>query len=299
MICVSHINKSFEDIQALRDVTVDIDRGCVFGLLGTNGAGKSTLMRLIAGVLRPNSGQVTLDDLPVLGSPEAKSRLVYLSDEQYFFPNTTPSQLEAFYARNYPAFDKGAFRQLLDRFHLDPKRKVNTFSKGMKKQLGLFLALSCNTPYLLCDETFDGLDPVVRQAVKSLFAAAMAERGLTTVIASHSLRELEDICDHIGLLHQGGLLLSRDLEDLRLGVHKVQAVFPKTVTAQELAPLELVSAKQTGRLQNLVLRGRREEVESKLRSLDPVFMELLPLTLEEVFITETEVAGYVFHDLAL
>lgn len=299
MIQIEHISKAFQDVQAVQDVTVTIEVGGIFGLLGTNGAGKSTLLRLVAGILRPDSGHLTLDQAPVFENIRAKAKISYISDYQYFFPNSTPAQLEDYYAHIYSGFDRQEFHNLLDLFHLDPKRKVHTFSKGMRKQLSLFLSLASHTQYLLCDETFDGLDPVVRQAVKSLFAEAMAERSLTTVIASHSLRELEDICDHIGLLHQGGLLLSRDLEDMKLSVHKVQAVFPEPLPEEAFAPLKLVSMKRSGRLQILIFRGERKQIEQRVESLSPVFLELLPLTLEEIFISETEVAGYGFRDLIL
>lgn len=299
MIEIQNLSKSFEDVLAVNNVSANISKGCVFGLLGTNGAGKSTLLRMMAGILKPDSGRIRLEGEEIFENAAAKSKISYIGDEQYFFPNSTPAQLEEFYAHIYSGFDRQEFRRLLELFQLNPKRKVNSFSKGMKKQLSLFLGLASGTPYLLCDETFDGLDPVARQAVKSLLASAMAERGLSSVIASHSLRELEDICDHIGLLHQGGLLLSRDLEDMKLSVHKVQAVFPEIISREELSPLEVVSMKQNGRLQTIILRGEREKVESCINSLSPVFMELLPLSLEEVFISETEVAGYAFRELAL
>jgi len=299
MIEIQNLSKSFEDVLAVNNVSANISKGCVFGLLGTNGAGKSTLLRMMAGILKPDSGRIRLEGEEIFENAAAKSKISYIGDEQYFFPNSTPAQLEEFYAHIYSGFDRQEFRRLLELFQLNPKRKVNSFSKGMKKQLSLFLGLASGTPYLLCDETFDGLDPVARQAVKSLLASAMAERGLSSVIASHSLRELEDICDHIGLLHQGGLLLSRDLEDMKLSVHKVQAVFPEIISREELSPLDVVSMKQNGRLQTIILRGEREKVESCINSLSPVFMELLPLSLEEVFISETEVAGYAFRELAL
>ncbi|MBQ6809020.1 MAG: ABC transporter ATP-binding protein [Firmicutes bacterium] len=299
MIEIQNLSKSFEDVLAVNNVSANISKGCVFGLLGTNGAGKSTLLRMMAGILKPDSGRIRLEGEEIFENAAAKSKISYIGDEQYFFPNSTPAQLEEFYAHIYSGFDRQEFRRLLELFQLNPKRKVNSFSKGMKKQLSLFLGLASGTPYLLCDETFDGLDPVARQAVKSLLASAMAERGLSSVIASHSLRELEDICDHIGLLHQGGLLLSRDLEDMKLSVHKVQAVFPEIISREELSPLEVVSMKQNGRLQTIILRGEREQVEKTLNALSPVFMELLPLSLEEVFISETEVAGYAFRELAL
>ena len=235
MIEIQNLSKSFEDVLAVNNVSANISKGCVFGLLGTNGAGKSTLLRMMAGILKPDSGRIRLEGEEIFENAAAKSKISYIGDEQYFFPNSTPAQLEEFYAHIYSGFDRQEFRRLLELFQLNPKRKVNSFSKGMKIQLSLFLGLASGTPYLLCDETFDGLDPVARQAVKSLLASAMAERGLSSVIASHSLRELEDICDHIGLLHQGGLLLSRDLEDMKLSVHKVQAVFPEIISREDFA----------------------------------------------------------------
>ena len=207
MIESTGLTKSFGDIMAVNNVDMTIHEGTAFGLLGTNGAGKSTLLRMIAGILRQNSGSLTLDGSNIYENPAAKQQLFYIADNQYFFANTTPAEQGVFYSTHYPAFDKEGFSKLLKAFDLPAQRKVNTFSKGMKKQLSLLAGICANTTYLLCDETFDGLDPVMRQAVKSLMADAMAGRGLTPVIASHNLRELEDICDHVGLLHKGGLLL--------------------------------------------------------------------------------------------
>jgi len=299
MIEARQLTKNFGAITAVNNVTVSIGEGQVFGLLGTNGAGKSTLLRLIAGILREDSGSLTLDGGPVFEHPETKRHCFYISDDQYYFANAYPDQVADFYAAHYAGFDLPGFHKLLESFGLDRQRKINTFSKGMKKQLSLLAGLCANTPYLLCDETFDGLDPVMRQAVKSLFADGMDRRGLTPVIASHNLRELEDICDHVGLLHQGGLLLSRDLEEMKLNVHKVQAVFEVNLMKDDLWPLEIVSLKDNGRLQTMLVRGERDKVEQAVATRRPIFMELLPLTLEEVFISETEVAGYEIRNLAL
>ena len=299
MIESTGLTKSFGDIMAVNNVDMTIHEGTAFGLLGTNGAGKSTLLRMIAGILRQNSGSLTLDGSNIYENPAAKQQLFYIADNQYFFANTTPAEQGVFYSTHYPAFDKEGFSKLLKAFDLPAQRKVNTFSKGMKKQLSLLAGICANTTYLLCDETFDGLDPVMRQAVKSLMADAMAVRGLTPVIASHNLRELEDICDHVGLLHKGGLLLSKDLEEMRLTVHKLQVVFDKPLHQKNFPGMDIISEKERGRLQTMIIRGDREEIARRINSANPVFMELLPLTLEEVFITETEVVGYDLPDLGL
>ena len=198
----------------------------------------------------------------------------------------------AYYSRVYERFDKERFRRLLNSFGLDEKRRIHTFSKGMKKQVSVICGICANTEYLFCDETFDGLDPVMRQAVKSLFAADMEDRNLTPVIASHNLRELEDICDHVGLLHKGGILLSKDLDDMKLNIHKIQCVLQPGMEPEDLVSLEVLSTERRGRLLTLTVRGTREEIEAKLGACDPVFFECIPLTLEEIFISETEVAGY-------
>ena len=198
----------------------------------------------------------------------------------------------AYYSRVYERFDKERFRRLLKSFGLDEKRRIHTFSKGMKKQVSVICGICANTEYLFCDETFDGLDPVMRQAVKSLFAADMEDRNLTPIIASHNLRELEDICDHVGLLHKGGILLSKDLDDMKLNIHKIQCVLQPGMEPEDLVSLEVLSTERRGRLLTLTVRGTREEIEAKLGACDPVFFECIPLTLEEIFISETEVAGY-------
>ena len=197
MIELIELNKAFDDIKAVNHVSLKIADGEVFGLVGTNGAGKSTTLRIIAGVIKPDSGVVCVDNRPVYDNPDVKKDVFYISDDQYFFPNSTPDDMAGFYASVYENFDKEKFNKFLTGFGLDKDRKINTFSKGMKKQVSILLGLCAGTKYLLCDETFDGLDPVVRQGVKSLFAAEMEDRGLTPVIASHNLRELEDICDHV------------------------------------------------------------------------------------------------------
>lgn len=298
MIEAVHVKKNFDKIQAVDDISATIQEGSVFGLIGTNGAGKSTFMRMMCGVLKPDEGKILIDDIPVYENEQAKAKLFYISDDQYYFSTGTPDDMLRYYQVIYPAFDSTKCKELLGRFGLETRRKISTFSKGMKKQLSVLMGICANTKYLLCDETFDGLDPVMRQAVKSIFVNEMEERGMTPIIASHNLRELEDICDHIGLLHKGGILLSKDLEDMKCNIHKLQCVFsnPEDITSIEKR-VEVIRKEQRGQLYTLTIRGTQEEIEQQAANLNPVFYEVLPLSLEEIFISETEVVGYDIKNL--
>ncbi|MBQ5916189.1 MAG: ABC transporter ATP-binding protein [Lachnospiraceae bacterium] len=299
MIEAKNLTKRFDNIVAVDHVNATIRDGYVFGLIGTNGAGKSTFLRMASGILKPDEGTIQIDGEDVFENPKVKSRFYYISDEQYFFPNATPKEMIVYNKAIYPAFDEGRCFELLTSFNLDPKRKISTFSKGMKKQLSVILGICANTDYIFCDETFDGLDPVMRQAVKSLFANDMAERNLTPIIASHNLRELEDICDHVGLLHKGGILLSKDLDDMKLNIHKVQCVLKPGMKAEDLRELDKVKVEYRGSLVTMTVRGSRDEIEALMISYEPLFFEMIPLSLEEIFISETEVAGYDIKKLIL
>ena len=292
MIEATNLTKKFDDILAVDHINAQIREGSVFGLIGTNGAGKSTFLRMAAGVLKPDEGSITIDGMDVYENEAAKRKFFYISDDQYFFGNATPEDMMNYYRIVYPEFDEKRFDSLLKSFGLQKNRKINTFSKGMKKQVSVICGVCSGTDYLFCDETFDGLDPVVRQAVKSLFAEDVAERGLTPVIASHNLRELEDICDHVGLLHRGGILFSRDLDEMKLGMYKVQCIFASPLPEDAWDGFDLLKKEQRGSLYTIIARGDREELMSRLNKMNPTFCELLPLTLEEIFINETEVAGY-------
>ena len=300
MIKLENIHKTFGKYPAIKDVSLNIEDSQVFGLVGTNGAGKSTLLRMISGVLRQDSGEITLDGRPVYNRPDVKQQIFFIPDDPYFFPNGNAADMCNYYRTAYLYFNPVLFEKMLGDFSLDPKRPVRNYSRGMKKQLAILCGICSGARYLLCDETFDGLDPVMRQAVKSIFADHMSRRGLTPVIASHNLRELEDICDHVGLLHKGGLILSRDLEDMRLGLQRIQCVFAKDDgEALALAGLEVLNSSTRGRLHMLTVRASREEVLSCFEKIDTVFFEILPLTLEEIFISETEVAGYDIKNIIL
>ncbi len=299
MIEAKGLTKRFDDITAIDHIDVQIKDGSVFGLVGTNGAGKSTFLRILSGILKPDEGSVTIDGEDVYENTAVKSRFFYISDDQYFFSNSTPLQLMDFYCSVYPKFDTARFDRLMESFDLDRNRKINTFSKGMKKQVSVICGVCACTDYLFCDETFDGLDPVMRQAVKSIFTADMKERNLTPVIASHNLRELEDICDHVGLLHKGGILLSKDIDEMKLDVQKIQCVFPEGTDVHTLDIPDVVNIEERGRLVTVTMRGTRDEAMERIALYDPVFCEAIPLSLEEIFISETEVAGYDIKKLVL
>lgn len=297
MIELKNVSKIFGDVKAVDNICLTIRNNTVMGLLGTNGAGKSTLLRMMAGVLKPDDGEILIDDMPVWNNPEAKGKFFYISDDQYYFPNSTPKEFGSFYKTYYPVFDEDRFHQLLDKIDLPADRKIRTFSKGMKKQLSILIGICAGTDYLFCDETFDGLDPVMRQAIKAIFIQEMERRSFTPVIASHNLRELEDISDHIGLLHKGGVLLSQDLEDLRCNLTKIQCVLPEELDEKIQNALLVLKMQRHGKLLTMTVRGETDKVVSWLNTLNPIYCEAVPLTLEEIFISETEVAGYDIKSL--
>ena len=300
MIEIRNVTKSYDKIKAVDNVSVTIKENTVFGLIGTNGAGKSTVLRMLAGVLEPEQGEIAIDGLPVFDNMEAKKNIYFIADEPYFFANSNAMDMQKYLCSIYPEFAVEDFYNYLVNFGLDKKRKINTYSKGMKKQLALICGVCSNAKYLLCDETFDGLDPVMRQGIKSIFASEMERRGMTPVIASHNLRELEDICDHVGLLHKGGVLLSKDLEDMKCNIQKVQCVF-KTIEdeAKVISALDFMKNEKRGSLNVLTVRGNKAEILAIFATVNTIFFEALPLSLEEIFISETEVVGYDIKKLIL
>lgn len=300
MIEIRNVTKSYDKIKAVDNVSVTIRENTVFGLIGTNGAGKSTVLRMLAGVLEPEQGEIAIDGLPVFDNMEAKKNIYFIADEPYFFANSNAMDMQKYLCSIYPEFAVEDFYNYLVNFGLDKKRKINTYSKGMKKQLALICGVCSNAKYLLCDETFDGLDPVMRQGIKSIFASEMERRGMTPVIASHNLRELEDICDHVGLLHKGGVLLSKDLEDMKCNIQKVQCVF-KTIEdeAKVISALDIMKNEKRGSLNVLTVRGNKAEIHAIFATVNTIFFEALPLSLEEIFISETEVVGYDIKKLIL
>ena len=299
MLMVKELSKRFGMKQAIADLSLTLEEGHIFGLLGTNGAGKSTLLRVMGGILRADTGSVCLDEASVYENPAAKRKICYLSDEPTFLSGASLAEMGRMQAAYYPEYSESKLRALCERFALPMHERITSFSKGTQKRAQICLGLALNPRVLLCDETFDGLDPVMRQGIKSLFAKEMDERGLTPVIASHNLRELEDICDHIGLLHKGGVLLSKDLEELKCNLQKIQCVLPEGNDNELRRQLDILQFGRRGKLITMTVRGDSEEIIQKIEAFHPVYCEALPLSLEEIFISETEVVGYDIKNLIL
>ena len=293
MITLTKVSKRFDDVWAVNNVSLTMQEGNVFGLIGTNGAGKTTLLRMVAGIMKPDGGQVFIDNKPVFDNENAIKDVYFIPDEPFFFRNANGKDMEKYLKTVYENFDSHAFYDYLEKFSLDKNRKISTFSKGMQKQMAIICGLCANTKYLICDETFDGLDPVMRQGIKAIFANHMEERGLTPIIASHNLRELEDICDTVGLLHKGGVILSKDLLEMKCNIQKIQCVFATEEEENKaMQKLAVLQKEKRGMLCTMTVRGSKEEIQAAFTGLDTVFYEILPLSLEEIFISETEVVGY-------
>lgn len=297
MIQVNALTKKFGDFTALNALDCTIPSGCIYGMVGSNGAGKSTLLRLITGVYRPDGGNVTLDGKNVYENPSLKKRMVFVPDELYFLPQASMERMAKTYASVYDTFDFARFKELTEAFKLNPKANLNTFSKGMRRQAATILALSCKTEYLFLDETFDGLDPIMRNLVKKILYADIAERCATAVITSHSLRELEDTCDQLALLHKGGIVFESDVQNLKTTLFKVQIAFDHDYDHTFFKGFDVLNFVKHGSVSNLIIRGDRDEVTETLRTKSPILMEVLPLSLEEVFLYEMESLGYTFDEI--
>lgn len=298
MIEVKNLKKCFENVTALEQVNLTVESGRILGVVGSNGAGKSTLLRVLSGIYRPDDGEALVDGEAVFENPAAKRRLYFVPDNPYFEPGATLLSTARRSAAFYPGFSAERFERLHNVFQLDPKKKIAAMSKGMQRQAALITALSTAPDYLLLDEVFDGLDPVMRRLLKRVIAGEVADRQMTVLIASHNLRELEDFCDTVGLLHRGGVLLEKEIDELKLGLHRVQVVFREPMTDEALHGLfNVVSVSRTGSLCTMVVRGDRVRIEKKIASLEPQFCEFLSLSLEEVFIREMEAVGYDFEQI--
>ena len=297
MIKTNNLKKDFDGFTALTDVSCTIPKGCIYGMVGSNGAGKSTFLRVITGVYRPDKGSILIDDQPVYENPEVKSKMTYVPDELYFLQGANMNRMAEFYKTIYEKFDDERYHFLTNAFELDPKKSLATFSKGMKRQAAIILALSCRPEYMFFDETFDGLDPVMRNLVKSLICKDVIESKVTCIITSHSLRELEDICDQLALLHKGGLVLESDIDNLKTSQFKIQVAFNYDYTEELFKGIEVHNMKKIGSVTNMIVKGSREETVKMLEELKPIILEVLPLTLEEVFTYEMDALGYNFDDI--
>jgi ABC-2 type transport system ATP-binding protein len=299
MITVNKLTKRFGSFTALDELSLTIESGCVYGLVGSNGAGKSTLLRLISGIYNTDGGSVEINGQKIYDNPEAKKMLAFVPDELFFLPQATMNRMAELYASSYDKFDRKRYGELVSAFGLNPKAKINTFSKGMKRQAATILALSCKTEYVFLDETFDGLDPVMRNLVKKVIYSDVADRGMTAVITSHSLRELEDTCDKLALLHKGGIVFESDIENIQTMLFKVQVAFADSYDESRFDGIEILNFIKKGSVTNMIVRGDRTEVEDQIAVMNPILCEILPLSLEEVFIYELEARGYAFDDIFL
>ena len=297
MIELRGVVKDFEGFRALDSLSLTVPRGSVYGLVGPNGAGKTTAIRHMAGILRQDAGEVLIGGEPVYENPSAKSRLAYIPDDVFFFPQASVQDMMHFYRDIYPRFDEPRFNRLAGVFEMDIRRPMRRLSRGMQKQAAFWLAVSLRPEVLILDEPVDGLDPVMRRQVWGIIMQDVAENGVTVLISSHNLRELEDVCDRVGMLARGRLLLERGLADLQDNLSKIQLALPDGVC---LPPeLDVLHCSGPGRLKTLIVRGNSQEVERRLAELNPLFMDSVPLTLEEIFIYELGGADYAVKDVAL
>ena len=295
MIEVTDLTKRFEEFTALEKVTCKIGAGCIYGMVGSNGAGKSTFLRVLTGIYQADSGKVLIDGQPVWENPAVKSKIAFVPDELYFLAGANLNRMVRMYRNLYPRFDEEKFTKLCEKLKLPRKKSLGQFSKGMRRQAATILALSCHPDYLFFDETFDGLDPVMRNFVKQLICDEVLEHGVSAIITSHSLRELEDICDQLALLHKGGLVLESDIENLKTSQFKIQIAFAEEYDRSKFDGISISHFEKSGSVSNMIVSGEREKIVPKLQQMDPILLDILPLSLEEVFTYEMETLGYTFH----
>ena len=293
MLQVKNVTKTFGSFKALDDLSMSVPRGTVYGLVGPNGAGKSTVIRLLTGVYTPDSGALTMDGEPVYENVSVKERMGYIPDESFFFPAATLEDMRKFYRGIYPKFDDALFDRLYEVFNLPAKSPIRRFSKGMQKQAAFHLAICCRPEVLILDEPVDGLDPVMRRQVWSLILSDVAEHGTTVLISSHNLRELEDICDHVGIMDHGKMLLEKSLADMQGSTVKLQIV------GEIPAGLDVLHESKSGRLSTYIVRGSADEVTAAVTAMNPAYFDVLPLSLEEIFIYELGGVNYEVKNIVL
>ncbi len=293
MLELKNANKRFGAFKALDDLSMHVPKGSVYGLVGPNGAGKSTAIRCLTGVYRPEEGEVLLDGEAVFENSRSKGRIGYIPDDVFFFPAATLEEMRVFYKGIYPNFDNELFERLQQIFGLPRKGQLRRFSKGMQKQAAFHLTLCTRPDVLILDEPVDGLDPVMRRQVWSLILSDVAQRGTTVLISSHNLRELEDICDHVGIMDHGKMLLERSLADMQGATHKLQIV------GAVPEGLDILHESSSGRLSTLIVRGNAREIEEQAAAANPAYFDVLPLSLEEIFIYELGGVNYEVKNIVL
>ena len=297
MIEIKNVVKEFDGFRALDDLSMTVPSGSVYGLVGPNGAGKSTIIRHLTGIYRQDSGEVLVDGQPVFENPSVKNRIAYIPDDIFFFSNASIGEMARFYRSIYPQFDAERFKKLGEVFGLDTKRQMRKLSKGMQKQAAFWMMMALRPEFLVLDEPVDGLDPVMRRQMWSIVMADVAENGTTVLVSSHNLRELEDVCDHVGIMNKGKIMIERTLSELQEGIIKLQLALPDGGTLPD--GLDILHKTSTGRLQTIILHGASAELEEKLSPCKPLFMDFVPLTLEEIFIYELGGADYEVKDIVL
>ena len=293
MLEMKNVTKTFGKFKALDDLSMTVPKGSVYGLVGPNGAGKSTAIRLMTGIYRPDSGSITLEGMPVYENPVNKVRMGYIPDDIFYFPSASMEEMKSFYKGIYSQFDEELYKKLFEAFQLPRKGAIRRFSKGMQKQAAFHLSLCTHPEMLILDEPVDGLDPVMRRQVWSLILSEVAANGTTVLVSSHNLRELEDICDHVGIMDHGKMLLERSLQDMQGATHKLQLV------GEVPEGLDVLHESQTGRLKTPVDRGDAREISRKVSMSNPVYFDVLPLSLEEIFIYELGGVNYEVKNILL
>ena len=293
MLELKNVTKTFGSFKALDNLTMTVPKGAVYGLVGPNGAGKSTAIRHITGIYCPDSGAITLEGLPIYENPNIKQTMGYIPDDVFFFPSATMEEMRRFYKGMYPNFDDALFDRLYDAFDLPRKGQIRKFSKGMQKQAAFHLTLACRPDILILDEPVDGLDPVMRRQVMSLILSDVAEHGTTVLISSHNLRELEDVCDHVGIMDHGRMLLEKSLADMQGSTVKLQLV------GEAPEGLDILHETASGRLKTLVVRGNAVDISRQVSATAPAYFDVLPLSLEEIFIYELGGVNYEVKDILL
>ena len=298
MIEIKNLSKAFEKNFALKKLNFQVGDGSVFALVGSNGSGKSTLLRTISGVYQPTAGDVLIDGKPIFENPQLKDQVYFVADVPFFYNGTTLDNASNLLSKIYSGWSEETYLRLCSIFPIDRRGKLINMSKGMQRQASLILALSAKPKYLLLDEIFDGLDPVIRRLVKQLIINDVSDMGMSVIIASHNMRELEDICDHIAFLHRGNLVVEDDVDEIKTQVHKFHAAFDRNFEQDEIiGGLEILNIKRSGNLISFTAKGNKEDIEKIIKAQEPIFMESLPLTLEEIFMCEMEVAGYDIENI--
>ncbi|MGE5396844.1 MAG: ABC transporter ATP-binding protein [Chitinophagales bacterium] len=294
---MSGVTKRFDDLVALRNIDLKVGPGSIYGLVGSNGAGKTTLLKLLAGVYLQDEGEILINQEPVYENVKVKSGIAFIPDESSFFPTYSVKNMAVFYRKIYPTWNEERFQRLQEVFQVSMDKWIHRLSKGMQKQAAFWLALSTMPEVIILDEPLDGLDPVMRKQVKNLLIQDVAERGTSVIISSHNLRELEDLCDHIGIIHKGELLLDQELDELKIRLHKVQAAFPPGTPAERLVHPGLIYREERGSTTIFIIKGDREEITDHYMRCNPVILDMLAPTLEEIFIYEMGDAGYEIQNI--